>query len=73
MQYKNAHVPLPLSLSYQTMISKLANYFNITRNTNYCTNNVSNGVALLQAIYFIATAVAPSAFKPTQKTSYTLF
>ena len=30
------------------------------------TNNVSNGVGMAHVIYFIATAVAPSAFRRTQ-------
>ena len=49
------------------LISKLANYFNDERNTNYHTNNTSNGVATPHAIYFIATAIASFIFVPTQK------
>ena len=46
---------------------KLANHFNNYWNTNYCTNNTSNNVALLHAVYFVATAVALSIFRPTHK------
>ena len=55
------------SLLYQMLISKLANYFNDEWNTNYHTNNTSNGVATPHAIYFIATAFALFIFVPTQK------
>ena len=56
------------------MISKLANCFNNKRNTNYYTTNASDGVVLQQTIYFIATAVAPSVFMPTQNqiTNYSI-
>ena len=53
-------IPKILSLSYQSVISKLTKCFNNKRNTNYHANNASNGVALLQPIYFKATAVAQS-------------
>ena len=40
--------------------------YQIEHNINYLINNVSNRIAMYHVIYFIATAVAPSAFRPTQ-------
>ena len=54
------------STSCQGLISKLANCFNKYRIMHFLNNNASNGVAMPDVIYFTATAVAPSVFRPTQ-------
>ena len=50
-------------LNIDIKISQL--YFNNYWNTDHCTNNTSNNVAMLQ---LIATTIAPSIFRPTQNT-----
>ena len=54
------------NLLYQMLILKLPNCFNNYWNTNYLTNNTSNGIVMAHVIYIIATADAPSTFRPTQ-------